>query len=314
MKIIPLRFASLLPLVLLVACGDTSRGTFVSTAERGQALEVGYDSCQGFCGEEAPAGCWCDDLCDSYGDCCEDKALECDNVEPSCEGFCGERSDAGCWCDELCAQYGDCCPDKQAVCDAPSTNDCTAEGNECTEPERCVGIPHDGSTDLGKCIDTTYHPDGEGASCTADTDCNADLVCVGGVAWGDGICSPEWMAGSWTDDALATIPDNDANGVERSVIVYGLATVPVDILVDLSIDHSRASDLRVTLTDPNGVESVVVEEGSQLGNGIHGQFVVGGNPRDDSVNGRWTLRVVDGRNRRVGQLQSWTLSLTSRWD
>lgn len=37
----------------------------------------------------------------------------------SCEGYCGEMAPTGCWCDEACAQYGDCCADKAEVCDEP---------------------------------------------------------------------------------------------------------------------------------------------------------------------------------------------------
>ena len=34
----------------------------------------------------------------------------------SCQGFCGGQSDAGCWCDGQCEQSGDCCADRAAVC------------------------------------------------------------------------------------------------------------------------------------------------------------------------------------------------------
>ena len=35
------------------------------------------DSCLGHCGTMAPAGCWCDDYCVAFGDCCSDKAQAC---------------------------------------------------------------------------------------------------------------------------------------------------------------------------------------------------------------------------------------------
>lgn len=35
------------------------------------------DSCVDRCGEEAPAGCWCDDECFLFGDCCDDICDEC---------------------------------------------------------------------------------------------------------------------------------------------------------------------------------------------------------------------------------------------
>lgn len=35
------------------------------------------NSCQGRCGGQAPAGCWCDYACSQYGDCCGDKVAQC---------------------------------------------------------------------------------------------------------------------------------------------------------------------------------------------------------------------------------------------
>lgn len=34
-----------------------------------------------------------------------------------CSGQCGgAAANGGCWCDEACASYGDCCSDKLAYC------------------------------------------------------------------------------------------------------------------------------------------------------------------------------------------------------
>jgi agmatine deiminase len=58
--------------------------------------------------------------------------------EISCQGICGQEADSGCWCDELCCQYQDCCPDKHAVCGgcnpagmppADSPDECPADLN-----------------------------------------------------------------------------------------------------------------------------------------------------------------------------------------
>ncbi|MEM9488023.1 MAG: hypothetical protein AAGC55_02700, partial [Myxococcota bacterium] len=35
-------------------------------------------SCAGACGSVAPGGCWCDDVCMDYGDCCADLAAVCE--------------------------------------------------------------------------------------------------------------------------------------------------------------------------------------------------------------------------------------------
>ena len=117
------------------------------------------DSCVGVCGGQAPAGCWCDDVCANEGDCCSDYAdaceqplgewcfngeddnaddlIDCDDPQcaddpsctddaapPSCDGFCGEQAPTGCWCDDACAEYGDCCPDQAELCSSEFSEFC----------------------------------------------------------------------------------------------------------------------------------------------------------------------------------------------
>lgn len=40
---------------------------------------------------------------------------ECEPDHP-CDGYCGTLSPAGCWCDELCVEFGDCCDDVTEFC------------------------------------------------------------------------------------------------------------------------------------------------------------------------------------------------------
>ena len=97
-------------------------------------------SCVGYCGGEAPLGCFCDSECLAYGDCCGDVCAACGEcldtppIEPepegatSCEGRCGEPAGSGdCGCDEGCELRGDCCSDVVAVCveeaPVPSTDE-----------------------------------------------------------------------------------------------------------------------------------------------------------------------------------------------
>lgn len=72
------------------------------------------------CGAMAPGGCWCDDICTYYGDCCFDGP--CGGAPPppppppdpnSCvdTGSCGTQAPGSCWCDGWCTYYGDCCAD-----------------------------------------------------------------------------------------------------------------------------------------------------------------------------------------------------------
>jgi hypothetical protein len=67
------------------------------------------------CGSSS-GNCWCDDLCEGFGDCCSDKASTCGTPGVngnSCQSSasCGGQAPAGCWCDQACLGFGDCCFD-----------------------------------------------------------------------------------------------------------------------------------------------------------------------------------------------------------
>jgi hypothetical protein len=63
----------------LLACG----GEDPATAERGVISDPGpvkadgTNSCKASCGGQAPSGCWCDELCTGFGDCCPDYQARC---------------------------------------------------------------------------------------------------------------------------------------------------------------------------------------------------------------------------------------------
>lgn len=96
----------------------------------GQQPPQGGD-CQGFCGGQSPAGCWCDEQCDGIGDCCVGVCDDCPNLSfcstaGPCAGHCGGQAPEGCWCDEICDGAGDCCP---GVCnDCPNLSHCNLAG------------------------------------------------------------------------------------------------------------------------------------------------------------------------------------------
>jgi len=68
--------------------------------------------------------CYCDSVCFSYGDCCEDRAVTCGGPEGgSCQNHCGKTEAAPgstppnlCYCDTGCAARGDCCADYGNAC------------------------------------------------------------------------------------------------------------------------------------------------------------------------------------------------------
>ena len=51
---------------------------------------------------------------------CGGMCVEPEPEGPTCEGHCGGQSDGACWCDDLCEGFGDCCDDYEAACTAPS--------------------------------------------------------------------------------------------------------------------------------------------------------------------------------------------------
>ena len=185
--------------------------------------------------------------------------------------------------------------------------------SDCQSSLRCVGVPRDGSSPFGKCVDTRSRP-GEGAACDLRTACREGTLCAGTTLFGEGTCVAEWMAGRWSDGTRRRLDDGAA--LSSSLVVNGLASVPVDITVTLSLQHDRPTDLKVTLTDPNGDRAVLWDQSPELASGYARSFVTSGRiSRDDEVNGRWTLTVEDTvRGGGAGWVRSWDLFVVSRWD
>lgn len=141
--------------------------------------------------------------------------------------------------------------------------------------------------------------------CSEQELCEAELACVGLSMGPEGQCSPAWMVADYTNSTTY--------GTTSNVIAYGLATVPVDIVVTAQLNKTNSSKWTLQLTDPNGVAAVVCSPTTEpctaplLADGVSVQ----GNSRDDQVNGRWTLQVKGSRSPKI---RSWTLHLSSRWD
>ncbi len=179
---------------------------------------------------------------------------------------------------------------------------------DCATGLRCEGV----FANAGACVATGAIA-GDGNECTTDASCGtAALVCAGGSR-GYGLCRPAWMRGAFADAASTAIPDGGT--AARALAVRGLATVDTDVVIALTIDHPRASQLRITLTNPAGTEAVVhdgvaADDGHAL---VLARPVVGFSG-DESVNGEWTLRVTDRATGQVGTLRGWQLVVTSRYD
>ncbi|HUS64764.1 MAG TPA: proprotein convertase P-domain-containing protein [Kofleriaceae bacterium] len=191
----------------------------------------------------------------------------------------------------------------------PEGRDCAVDG-DCAAGLACVGI----AEGHGLCRDTAAddHPD-EGSPCSATAHCVAGsgLLCAGLTREPAGLCLPAWMRRRYAATPGVDITDSDPAGVTSSVLVSGLATVDMDVSVSLRVVHPDTTQLRVTLTNPAGTEAVVFD-------GEPGQEIwvddlpVDGFPGDESVNGTWTLRVVDKTTGETGLLDAWDLLVGSR--
>lgn len=207
--------------------------------------------------------------------------------------------------------------------------DCTATwGEEMRECEsdadcrgdiRCRGVGAEIS--LGRCIEPRNdgHPS-EGADCVLESGCppGSGLICGGAPTSGAGICVPAWMKGRFESRAEMPIPDGSAAGLDASLAVYGLATVDMDVVIDLYITHPRVADLTISLVNP-ATADVLVFDGSVSGETAAGELslrehVVRGFSGDEQVNGIWHLVVVDRRSGSAGTLHRFGLQISSRWD
>ena len=161
-------------------CNDCSVCVDIESCGNGQCEAGNGETCA-----NCPADCGCaGDLQCVDGQCVE---------LVGCAGFCGAESSDGCYCDDLCVDYGDCCdnaceecPDL-AFCNEPDPcagKECGPDGQggtcgECEHGFECVG---------GICEEETGPECGDGAcddgedcdSCAADCACAEGSQCVNG--------------------------------------------------------------------------------------------------------------------------------------
>lgn len=147
-----------LPLIVFAGClNDVSDGNPFEAAGRGvaSAAALEYGSCQDACGGVSDDGCWCDDLCATYGDCCQDYEAAC--VEPA-------PDDDKCLFDSDCGQGLRC----DVQLSAP-------DGGPCCPPNAmCIAIMPVCS---GTCVVAEPEPPLDDNQCASDADCGEGQHC-----------------------------------------------------------------------------------------------------------------------------------------
>ena len=190
--------------------------------------------------------------------------------------------------------------------------------DDCPAGWMCLGVPRDAETGenlpgaSGRCADTQRR-EGEGENCRGPEDCGAGLVCGGVITFGGmGFCVGDYHAGRFVSDASVAIPD--AGTLELYPVVFGLGTVPIETMIELTLDHPNPEQLHVELYAPSTDGGVAYD-----GPGGDDPATLGGPfpafiPSDVSANGRWTLRISDTVPGVVGTLNGWALNVVSTWD
>jgi cysteine-rich repeat protein len=188
------------------------------------------------------------------------------------------------------------------------------QNSDCSGSETCVGRPSSVAGATGQCEDTTSNVAFPAPTCSSSQPCPAGQACLGEflrATWpaNDRWCVDGWFAKDFYSYDDLTIPDAGA-ALSSTVVACGLATVPVDIVVTLHLDHPRSEDLVITLEDPNGQQGTVLSNETWT----PGPIITSVGFGDDTVNGEWTLHVSDTVSGETGRLMGWSVYLLSRWD
>lgn len=152
-------------------CGGNNPGETEDTVQPDEDIQEAEpdsssplsDSCVGYCGGQAPAGCFCDPACVSKGDCCEDSCEACESCETGCGNSECESGETCQSCPTDCGSCADVCGDG-ACGDTETCESCALDccnpycgDNSCNGGENCTNCPGDcGECEeeaTGSCVD-----------------------------------------------------------------------------------------------------------------------------------------------------------------
>jgi hypothetical protein len=192
-------------------------------------------------------------------------------------------------------------------------------GADCQETADCPsGLTCQGRSEasgLGRCVLQDRRA-GAGDPCSLSQACGTDtgLVCAGLTRDPqNGICTPAWMRNTFRPALSATLSSAAGTpGLTVPFDVRGLATVDMDVWLNVTATPTAPTGLVVRLVNPDG-QSVVVHEGRHGPEGLWLSQPLLGYSGDTYVNGAWKLEFEDRGG--VGlQIETATLTIGSRWD
>lgn len=175
---------------------DSTQESRLGALEAEPASFSGAWSCEGKCGGVALAGCWCDDKCEKYGDCCKDFKEQCE--EPQ---LCGRRGDKPCDKGDFClfppenqcgaTDLGGSCQPRPKGCTKAYDPVCGCDGqtygNKCLAHSKGVSVEHEGKC-KGDAVEICGGMSGNTCDGSSYCDYRAGEYC--GAADSSSICKP----------------------------------------------------------------------------------------------------------------------------
>ncbi|MEZ4381151.1 MAG: proprotein convertase P-domain-containing protein [Nannocystaceae bacterium] len=156
--------------------------------------------------------------------------------------------------------------------------------------------------------------------CTEASWCAPGLICAGITRASPGLCMDADHHGIF-DSLDLDLEFSGGEPLATQMAVDGLATVDMDVIVNLVLDHPDPSALTITLTNPDNNEVTVWDQEpspyaapwyAEPGT-LRLSRVPVGFSGDESVNGAWTLKITSDTDE-PGTLASWGLEIMSRYD
>ncbi len=119
---------------------------------------------------------------------------------------------------------------------------------------------------------------------------------------------------NWADERSGlslAIPDNSATGIS-DVMAIGTDLKIESVQLKVWITHTNVANLSLELTSPSGTKSILINMNNSLSNlaNYQGEVFLSNAFYQESSQGAWTLKVVDGKGTHTGTLTRWSLSFT----
>lgn len=123
----------------------------------------------------------------------------------------------------------------------------------------------------------------------------------------------EQAAVDFEDAPGLNIPDNDATGIERTLMVTATGTVR-DVTIGVDITHTFIGDLEVSLVSPAGATVHLHQRTGGQADNLVATFTAASVPglstlRGQPMQGQWKLKVADRDRVDTGKLNRWSLRI-----